>query len=191
MTKVVNLKSILAFIHLSEKLKTVLRHSWLSNNRQESDAEHSWRVALLAVLLSPYLEEKINLERVLKLSVIHDLPEIYAGDHIAWKGKLKNKHQIESSALQKLTRNLPKELKSQIIDLWEEYENAKSPEAKLTKALDKLEVIIQHDEADLKTWVKEEFKFNLTHGTKETKYSKLLSDLKKLVDAETKKKIRK
>lgn len=190
MTKPADLKSILELIHLSEKLKTILRHSWLSTGRQESDPEHAWRVALMAILLTPGLEKKINLEKVLKLAIIHDLPEIYAGDHVAWKGKLKNKHNLESSALTKLTHNLPITLKEEIVSLWEEYDDAKTQEAKFTKALDKLEVIIQHDEADLSTWVKEEYKFNLTHGTRETKYSKLLSNLKKLVDKETKKKIR-
>lgn len=186
-----NLKNILKFLHDSEKLKTLLRHSWLSSGRQESVAEHTWRIALMAILLKDYLKVKVNLEKVLSIIIIHDLPEIFAGDHHAWRGKLKNKYSLEKKGLIKILKTLPPKQKTQIFQLWEEYEDKKTPEAKFTKALDKLETVNQHNLADLKTWVKEEYGYNLIHGKEEVKFDKVLQDLKDLIDKQTTMKIKK
>jgi putative hydrolase of HD superfamily len=184
------LKNILRFIQLAEKLKTLLRHSWLSSGRQESVAEHSWRIALMCLLLEDSLKNKINLERVLSMIIVHDLPEIYAGDPHAWKGKPKNKTQNEINALKKMLKTLPRKQQQVIKKLWEEYESKKTLEAKFAKALDKLETIDQHNLADLKTWVKEEYSYNLIHGHEEVKFDKVLQDLKYLINRESIRKIR-
>lgn len=186
-----NLNNILEFLHKSEKLKTLLRHSWLSNGRQESVAEHTWRIALMAILIKDYLKTKVNLEKVLTMIIVHDLPEIYAGDHHAWKGKLKNKVALEKKGLTKLLKTLPSKQKTRIFKLWLEYENKKTPEAKFAKALDKLETIDQHNLADLKTWIKEEYSYNLVHGKEEAKFDRVLQDLKNLIDKQTEMKIKK
>ncbi|MBI2327674.1 HD domain-containing protein [Candidatus Curtissbacteria bacterium] len=186
-----NLKKLLDFVQKSEKLKTLLRHSWLSSGRQESVAEHSWRIALMAILLKDYLKIKINLEKVLAMIIVHDLPEIFAGDHHAWKGRLKNKFALEKKGLNKLLKTLPPKQKTKIFNLWREYEDKKTAEAKFAKALDKLETIDQHNLADLKTWVKEEYGYNLVHGKEEVKFDKVLQDLKKLIDKQTEMKVKK
>lgn len=182
------LKQILEFLQKAEKLKSVMRHSWLSTGRQESVAEHSWRIALMAILLNIELEKKVSLEKILAMVIVHDLPEIYAGDHHAWKGKLKNKSRIEERALLRLLKNLPRRQQSLIFKLWKEYEEKKTRESKFAKALDKLETIDQHNLADLKTWVKEEYAYNLVHGQKEVKFDKVLEEFKRLIDKETLKK---
>src|SRR6056297_1491823 len=74
------LTKVLKLLNLAEKLKFELRHSWLSNGRQESVAEHSWRLALMVVLLAPHLGEPVNMEKALKMALIHDLVEAEAGD---------------------------------------------------------------------------------------------------------------
>ena len=191
MSKVAELKKILKFLHKVEELKTLLRHSWLSSGRQESVAEHSWRIALATIILEPTIERKMDIAKVLKMSIIHDLAEIFAGDHHAWQGKLKNKHQLEKLALIKLLKDLPQLQRDEIQKLWEEYEARKTEEAKFVKALDKLETIDQHNLADLSTWVKEEYAYNLVHGTKESSYNPILKKLKQLIDEETKSKISK
>ena len=185
-----NLKQILKFLQEAEKLKSVIRHSWLSTGHHESVAEHSWRLALMAIVLSPIVDSKIDLTKALQMAIVHDLAEIHAGDHIAWKKKSKNHHTLEKKALTKLLKNLPPIQKKQIQNLWKEYEQAKSPEAKFIKALDKLETLDQHNLADLKTWRKTEYAFQLTHGTKETEYNEILKSLKELINTETKKKNR-
>lgn len=186
-----SLRNILQFLHKSEKLKTLLRHSWLSSDKQESVAEHTWRIALMAIILKDYLKTKVNLEKVLSMIIIHDLPEIFAGDHHAWRGKLENKYALEKKGLIKLLGNLPPNQKTKILDLWQEYEDKKTPEAKFAKALDKLETIDQHNLASLKTWVKEEYSYNLVHGKEEVKFDKVLQDFKNLIDKQTKMKIKK
>ena len=179
----------LKFLQEAEKLKSVLRHSWLSSGRQESVAEHTWRIALWAIVIAPQTDIKIDLLKVIKMAIVHDLGEIYAGDKIAWKRKSKNKSQQEKKALLKLTAQLPATQKSEITNLWQEYEEAKTPEAKFTKAIDKLETIDQHNLADISTWASEEYGYNLVHGTQEVKFSKILSDLKILIDQQTRAKI--
>ena len=184
-----NLKQILKFLQEAEKLKSVIRHSWLSTGHHESVAEHSWRLALMAIVLSPIVDSKIDLTKALQMAIVHDLAEIHAGDHIAWKKKSKNHHTLEKKALTKLLKNLPPIQKKQIQNLWKEYETKKTPEAKFAKAVDKLETLNQHNLADLKTWTKEEYGYNLIHGTEEVKYSKTLQALKDLTDTQTRAKI--
>ena len=180
-----NLKQILKFIEETEKLKSLMRHSWLSTGRRESVAEHSWRVALLAIVLAPEMENKIDIGKVVMLLTVHDIAEIYAGDPWAWKGKPKDKKQKEAKGIKKLTSLLPPRQAKEIINLWKEYETKKTPEAKFAKAVDKLETLNQHNLADLKTWTKEEYGYNLIHGTEEVKYSKTLQALKDLIDQQT------
>ncbi len=74
------LKNVLELIKLGEKLKMELRHSWLSNGRRESVAEHTWRLALMAMAIEPYLPNQVNSEKLLKMIIIHDLVEAYAKD---------------------------------------------------------------------------------------------------------------
>lgn len=184
-----NLKQILKFIQKAEKLKSLMRHSWLSTGRRESVAEHSWRVALLAITLAPEMETKIDIGKVVMMITVHDIAEIEAGDHHAWLPKLKNKTKLERSGLKKLVKGLPEKQQKTIIALWEEYEAKKTPEAKFAKAVDKLETIDQHNLANLKTWNKKEYSYNLVHGQEESKYSRTLQTFKKLIDAQSRAKI--
>jgi putative hydrolase of HD superfamily len=120
---------------------------------------------------------------------VHDIAEINAGDHHAWRPKLKNKTKLERTGLKKLVKNLPQKQQKEILSLWEEYEAKKTPEAKFAKAVDKLETIDQHNLADIKTWNKKEYSYNFDHGQEEVKYSKTLQAIKDLIDKETKLKI--
>lgn len=175
-------KQILNFLHEAEKLKSVLRHSWLSSGRRESTAEHTWRMALMAMLLHPYLKKKPDLFKTLKMVLAHDLVEVYAGDVAIWKrlksGKLKLlKQRKEQEAIKKLSRMLPGKQGKEIKDLWLEFESRKSSEAKFAQALDRLEVKIQHQEADIKFLRKTEFKYNLIGGEKDCAYDPFLKNL--------------
>ncbi|MEP3296772.1 MAG: HD domain-containing protein [Lentilitoribacter sp.] len=152
------------FIQDCEQLKKETRHSYLSDGRHESVAEHVWRTSLMALLLRPYIRMEIDHYKLICILVVHDLIEIYAGDVAKTDQDLDPniralKVQRERSAAQLIKSKLPACVGENIISLWEEYENGHSNEAKLAHAIDKLEAQLQHNEAGIKTWVPEEFHY--------------------------------
>jgi len=192
-----NIKNILSFLHLLEKLKFELRHSWTSAGRQESVADHSWRVSLMVILFAPYLMNKINIEKAIKMAIIHDLAEFQIGDiHffevLKDKNKLKNKFFLEKKVFMNIKRILSKNLGEEIYDLWIEFEKADSYEAKFVLALDKLEVHLQHNEADISTWTDEEIQsvFN-GYLDKYCDFDPLIKELKISINNESIEKIKK
>lgn len=157
------LHQILQFIGKAEQLKKEMRHSWLSNNRQESVAEHTWRMALMAILLKDQLQVEVSLEKVLKMIIIHDLVEIEAGDVSALDvlrnpGIKEEKVAKELKAIENIKQELSGKVGQEIYDLWHEFEAKATSEAKFANALDKLEVQIQHNQAPMDTWEEIELK---------------------------------
>ena len=190
MNKTQELKNILKFLHEAEKLKLVLRHSWMSTGRRESVAEHSWRMALMAMVLAPKLGHKINLEKVLQMILVHDVCEAYAGDHWGFMPAKKDKFLLEKKGLAKILRTTDKKFAANVMSLFVEFETGKTPEAKFAGALDKLEVMIQHNEAKLKTWNKIERPSNLVYGDKESAYNPVLKQFRHLIKLESIKKLK-
>ncbi|MBW2981828.1 HD domain-containing protein [Candidatus Woesearchaeota archaeon] len=180
--------NILKFLNEIEKLKSVTRHSWTSSGRQESVPEHSWRMAVFAMVLEKEFPE-INMQRVMELSIVHDFGEIYDGDIPAFKPD-PNKLEREEKAIKKLVQSLPAETQKKIIDLWKEYNECKTPESKLVKALDKLETLIQHNSVDIPTWAKIEKEFNLTYGKEFMNFHSFIKEFRKIVDKQTSEKIK-
>jgi putative hydrolase of HD superfamily len=148
------IKKILSTLRLAEALKRELRHSWLSDGRQESVAEHTYQMTLMAVLVAPYLETKIDLERTLKMIIVHDLVEAIAGDIPFFEtGERKTqKAERELKAINEIRDGLPTDAGTDVHVHWHEFENGTSPEAKFARALDNLEVQLQHNLAALDTW---------------------------------------
>jgi putative hydrolases of HD superfamily len=179
------LRGIITFLHESERLKTLLRHSWLSSGRRESVAEHSWRMALMAILINPYLKAPADLPKVLKMVLVHDLAEIYYKDNWAFNKQPLDKEEQERKSLIKLVKPLPLGLRSEIIDLWEEFEAARTPEALFAKFLDKTEVLLQHDEADIKFLNKKEIPLNLHHGKQYGEHDVFLKAFREAINRET------
>lgn len=179
------LKNVLQFIEKAEKLKREMRHSWLSNKRQESVAEHTWRMSLMAILLRDKLNVEVNLEKVLKMIIIHDLVEIEAGDvsalEILRNPKIKTeKVEKESLAIKNIQSEIGGNIGNEIFDLWHEFEEKKTIEAKFSNALDKLEVQIQHNHAPIETW--EEIEFEMVyHMDKHVTFDKNLIKFKDLI----------
>lgn len=183
-----NLQNMLKFLHVAEGLKRELRHSWLSDGRQESVAEHTWRVALMAMAIEEYLPQKVNCERLLKMIVIHDLVEVYATDIPAFETmnniKVKEqKRQNEMKAIEKIRKLLGNDTGQQFYDLWFEFEHKKTYEAKVANALDKLEAQIQHNEAAIETWLPIEHEMVFLLG-KHTDFDVVLNELKGIIEAE-------
>lgn len=120
----------------------------LSNDEWEDVASHSWMVSLIAILFSSNLKNKVDIEKVLKMIIVHDLPEAATGD-LAMGETFENKQlahdkkELEEIAMKSMLKELPLELEKEIYEIWEEFENGSTMEAKLVKALDKLESYFQ------------------------------------------------
>lgn len=179
------LRQVLEVLTLAEKLKYELRHSWLSNGRQESVAEHTWRMSLMVVLLEPYLDQEIDVARTLKMVIVHDLVEAEAGDIPAFEVKtlaLKElKRQKELRAIENLREALGHGLGQHVYELWHEFEDKLTYEARVANALDKLELRLQHNHAALDTWleVEQEAVFRMDNHTW---FDSCLDQLRELIE---------
>ncbi len=180
-----NISKYISFIQEAEKLKSVLRTAWSSTGREESTAEHSWRMALLAgVVLKEY--PQLDGQRVLMMCLIHDLGEIYGGDISAnLLPDADEKYQMEFDAVQQVFGLLPEEQRDELLALWQEYNDDSSPEAHLVKALDKAETIIQHNQG--KNPPGFDYDFNLEYGAAYFKQDSFLQGMRKQLDEETNK----
>ncbi|OCS85211.1 HD domain-containing protein [Caryophanon tenue] len=176
------MQHVLQFIHVAEQLKKEMRHSWLSNGRQESVAEHTWRLTVIAMALEPYLKQPLRMEKLLKMLIIHDLVEVYAGDIPAFEksNRKEQKHANEQRAIERLQQLLGGVAGQELYDLWQEFESRETYEAKVANAIDKLEVQIQHNEASLDTWlpIEHEMTFQIA---KHTEFDDALEQLRLLV----------
>jgi putative hydrolase of HD superfamily len=186
---------VLNFFHAIEQLKQELRHSWTSNGRQESVAEHSWRLALMVVICAPYLDKKIDLIKALKLALFHDIGEAKIGDlhyfdiNVSEETK-RNRFDLEQKAVHDLAQLLGAE-QQPIFNLWKEFEIKDSEEAKIVNFLDKLEVCIQHNEADVATWTRREIDSIEEYYNHLDIEDTFLSALKENIKAESFKKLHK
>lgn len=187
------LADIYSFIHKAERLKNELRHSYTSSGRQESVAEHTWRMSLLAVMLSSKLDKRINFEKLMKMIVIHDIVEIDAGDtpvpYMVGNAELKiQKEERELMAIENVRKHLGGEIGEEIHQLWYEFEAQETYEARVAYALDKLEVQIQHNEAAITTWIPVEY--DLIYSRRNyTTFDPLLDELRSMIEKESEKKL--
>ncbi|MEM7021245.1 MAG: HD domain-containing protein [Pseudomonadota bacterium] len=152
-------RTILEFLALSERLKCELRHSWLSNGRQESVAEHSWQMALMAMLMHRHLEQPVDLGKTLKMILTHDLVEAETGDvpYFERSERKTMKAERERAAIELIRSKLGEPTGQEIFELWHEYEAKQTAEARFAGALDHLEVQVQHNLADIGTWTPFEY----------------------------------
>jgi putative hydrolases of HD superfamily len=177
------IEGVLTFLRAAERLKTVMRSGWTSDGQQESVAEHTWRLCLMAMLLYGHTPG-IDLARLLKMCLIHDLGEAIGGDVPAPAQTAgASKADQERSDLVQLIAPLPPALRQEIVDLWDEYEAAGSPEAKIAKGLDKLETILQHNQG--KNPANFDYAFNLEYGLRYTAADPIMSALRQRLDEET------
>lgn len=183
------LAGIVEFLRAAERLKTVTRSAWTSRGEPESVAEHSWRVTLLALLLAGEFPG-LDVARLLRICIVHDLGEAIGGDVPAPEqerrlaaGESTGKGADERRDLVTLLAPLPPRLREDILALWDEYEAAETPEARLAKATDKLETILQHvqgsNPADF------DYRFNLGYGREHTASPPLIAELRRMLDAAT------
>ncbi|MER7609529.1 HD domain-containing protein [Nocardioides sp. NPDC127503] len=138
------LRAQLEFIAEADKLKTILRASPLAAaDRRENDAEHSWHLALMVLLLAEYADEPIDVGHAIKLVIIHDMVEIYAGDSPVFDpAAIVDQVEREIAAAERLFTMLPPDQAGEIRALWDEFEAAQTPEARFCKAMDRLEPML-------------------------------------------------
>lgn len=184
-----DLAGVLDFLRASERLKVTRRSAYTSDGQQESVAEHTWRLCLMALVLSPEFPG-LDFARLVKICLVHDLGEAVGGDVPAPEqvrrraaGVATGKGCDERRDLMTLLEPLPPGLQGEIAALWDEYEAAASPEAKIAKALDKLETIMQHTQG--KNPPAFDYRFNLGYGREHTADQPLIAAVRAILDAET------
>lgn len=138
------LQKQLDFILEIDKEKNIFRQTHLSGHgRNENDAEHAWHMAIMAYLLQEYSNEKIDVARVMLMCLIHDVVEIDAGDTYAYDAEgLKTQKAREEEAKERLYSMLPEDQKADLVAIFDEFEERKTPEAKFARALDNLQPLL-------------------------------------------------
>lgn len=180
-------ETLLDILAVAEKLKCNTRHSWTSSGRHESVAEHSWRLALMALLVRDEFPQ-LDMDKVIRMCLIHDLGEAFTGDIPAFE-KTKRDEEKEDKVFCEWIASFPAPYREEFTALLQEMHARVTEEAKLYKALDNLEAVIQHDEADIATWLPLEYDLQFTYGGDKVGFSSYLQRLKACIDERTRAKI--
>lgn len=187
-------RKILDFTRTLEGMKLHTRTAWTSTGRRESIADHSFRLAMLALVIGPQLAG-IDVQRLVELCLVHDLGEVLEGDvpaplqtagphkPVSSDGPPATKESTERAAVEHLAAVLDEDAGERLLERWEEYGGANTPEARIAKALDKIETIVQHNQgsnpADF------DYAFNLEYGSDLPLEHDLLRALRDIVDQDT------
>lgn len=148
------LESQMDFIREIDGLKQIFRQTYLHDgSRKENDAEHSWHLALMAILLKEYASDDIDLLRVITMVLIHDIVELDAGDTYAYdvKGNA-TKRERELAAAERIFNILPEDQARYLRSIWDEFEDEISPESKFAHALDNIQPMMLNDASKAKAW---------------------------------------
>ena len=181
-------KQLVEFLGIIEKLKRNTRHLWNTDGRQESVAEHCWRLSVMALLVADEFPD-INAEKVVKMCLIHDFGEALTGDIPSFY-KTAQDEKNEEYAIADLLKRLPESISNEFSELFSEMAELNTAEAKLFKALDKLEAVISHNESPLDTWIELEFTENLIYGNEDVKHSEYLTELREELRTDSVRKIK-
>ncbi len=152
-----NLEKLLDFFAIAGRLKKAVRFGEAKKIEGDSSADHSWRLALMAFTVAQELKLKINVARAMKIALVHDIAEGLTGEidyRLIFFGKItkEEKNAKEKKAIQKIRKTLAPKLGKEIYELWEDYENSRTREARFVKALDKIETTIHLIEAGHKRY---------------------------------------
>jgi putative hydrolase of HD superfamily len=148
------LQKQISFLLELDQLKAVLRRSYLLNQeRRENSAEHSWHVAMLANVLAEYADEPVDIDRVTKMLLLHDIVEIDAGDTMVYDVEArKGKAAKEAAAAIRIFGLLPDDQAESLRSVWQEFEDCESPEARFARALDRLMPLLHNIHTQGRTW---------------------------------------
>ena len=169
-------RRLIEFLKVMERLKDAPRHCWTTGGRRESVAEHSWRVALMAMLVADEFPD-LDMDRVIRMCLVHDIGEAVTGDIPTFQ-KTDGDRAVEDRAVDGLIGMLPTPWPGELRALFDEMDAQQSGEARLYKALDRMEAIQSHNESDPATWLPLEFTLNLTYGESNAAFSPFLTELR-------------
>lgn len=180
-------EKLIETLAVAERLKDATRHCYTSRGRSESVAEHSWRITLMAYLVSDEFPEA-DLKKLMKMCLIHDLGEAFTGDIPTFEKSEKDEEK-EALLLDEWVKQLPEPFASEMQALYREMEERQTLEARIYKALDNLEALIQHNESDISTWIPLEYNLQMTYGNDKVQFSDYLTQLRDQVREDSKCKI--
>lgn len=180
-------RELLNVLTVAERLKDTTRHCYTSKGRRESVAEHSWMAALMVFFLRDEFPDA-DMDKVIKMILIHDLGECFTGD-IPSFDKSENHEKQEEELLDQWVASLPAPYSEEMRALYLEMNERKTVEAKIYKAIDNLEAVIQHNLSDLSTWIPLEYDLNLTYGCDKVTFSDYLTELREQIRMDTELKI--
>ncbi len=163
-----NLLKQIAFIKEIDKVKYIQRKTKLFNSdRNENDAEHSWHLAIMAVVLAEHSNENIDVLKVVKMLLIHDIVEIDAGDTFIYDTQKNHTNTDEERlAANRIFGLLPKAQAEELIEIWEEFEAGETKEAKFAKSMDRLEPLLQNTSNNGGTWAEFGVDYNKVYNKK-------------------------
>lgn len=180
-------RALLDALSVAERLKDTTRHCYTKNGRHESVAEHSWMMTLMAFFMKDEFPE-VDMDKVIKMCIIHDLGEAFTGD-IPTFDKTEGNEQAEEELLYRWVNTLPENYAAEMTALYHEMTKRETIEARVYKAIDSLEALIQHNISDLSTWIPKEYELNLTYADDKVAFSKYLKVLREEIRKNTLKKL--
>lgn len=180
-------ENLIEIFAVAERLKNNTRHCYTSTGRHESVAEHSWSTALMAMLVADEFPEA-DMNKVLRMCVIHDLGEAFTGDIPTFEKKASDESR-EEELLNQWVDALPEYQRKEFSALLAEMKERKSLEARIYKALDNMEAVMQHNLSDISTWLPLEYDLQLTYGRENVEFSAYMQQLKEAVNVCTRQKI--
>lgn len=180
-------RRLLDALAVAERLKDTTRHCYTSKGRHESVAEHCWMVTLMAYFLRDEFPEA-DMDKVMRMCLIHDLGEAFTGDIPSFDKTAENE-RTEEQLLQEWVDTLPENYREEMTALYSEMDARQTQEAKIYKALDNLEAVIQHNFSELSTWIPREYELNMTYGDDKVEFSDYLRGLREEIRQDTRKKL--
>ena len=176
-------RALIDALTVAERLKDTMRHCYTKNGRRESVAEHCWLMTLAAFWMKDEFPEA-DMDRVLKMCLIHDLGEAFTGDVPAFE-KTASNEQEEKRLLYGWVASLPGDIAKEMLSLYDEMEKRETLEAKIYKAVDGLEAVIQHNISDISTWLPLEYELNMTYADDKVAFSEYLRALREEIRKDT------
>ncbi len=180
-------REFLTAMNTAERLKDATRHCYTSGGRRESVAEHSWRMALMALFMADEFPEA-DMDKVIKMCLIHDLGEAFTGDIPTFE-KTQSDEVREEELLAAWLQSLPEPVRDELRTLFAEMDARRSLESRICKAIDKLEAVMQHNESHISTWLPLEYELNLSYGEDAAAFSPWLKELRREIRQDTERKI--
>ena len=180
-------RTLLDILTVAERLKDTTRHCYTSGGRRESVAEHSWMMTLMSFLLRSEFPDA-DMDKVTRMCIIHDLGECFTGD-IPTFDKTAAHEAKEEDLLTAWVDTLPQPQRDEMTALYAEMNALQTQEAKIYKAIDKMEAVLQHNLSDISTWIPHEYQLNQTYGADQAAFSPYLTALREELRQDTLRKI--